>query len=129
MIREVTYHQAVCDVCGRVDEGGEFSASADPDSARMAALGWGDWIEIEARCPDSEDGGSIYRATPLNGGQPYSYRSILICTEHPGDGVLRCRDCDEDLPEDAWNIGDSGDAELACINGHWNAVTPKETPR
>lgn len=129
MIREVTYYQAQCDVCGRVDDGWEFSAWAAPDSARMSALDGDDWTEIEARCPDTEDGGNVYQVTPTNGGQPYSYRSILICTEHRGDGVQWCRDCDEDLAEDAWIIGDDGDAEQACPNGHWNAITTKENPR
>lgn len=129
MIREVTYYQAQCDVCGHVYDGGEYSAWYDPDSARMSALDEDDWIEVEARCPDTEDGGSIYRRTPIDGGQPYSCRSILICTEHHGDGVQWCRVCDEDLPEVAWNIGDSGDAELACINGHLNTITAKENPR
>lgn len=129
MIREVTYYQAVCDVCGRVDDGREFSSWSDPDSARMSALDGDDWTEVEARCPDTETGGHIYQVTPIDGSQSYSSRSILICPEHPGDGVQWCRDCDDDLAEDAWNMTPDGHAEQACPNGHWNAITPKENPR
>lgn len=60
---------------------------------------------------------------------PLQERIERILAEHPGDGVERCRDCDEGLAEDAWNMAPDGHAEQACPNGHWNAITPKENPR
>lgn len=48
--------------------------------------------------------------------------SMFDVPEHPGDGVQSCRDCDEDLAEDAWTIAPDGHAEQACENGHWNTM-------
>lgn len=129
MIREVTYYQAVCDVCGAVDDGGEFSAWADPDSARMSALDGDDWTEVEAAVLPGITGPAVYKISGDLDQPPRCIRSILICAEHHGDGVEWCRDCDEDLPEDAWNMTPDGHAEQACPNGHWNAITPRENPR
>lgn len=41
-VQEVTYYQAVCDLCGNVDNEGDFSAWADCQSA-LDAAGNSEW--------------------------------------------------------------------------------------
>jgi hypothetical protein len=41
-VKEITYYQAVCDRCGKVDDEGEYSAYSDPGYAIEVAQD-GDW--------------------------------------------------------------------------------------
>lgn len=53
-IKEVTYYQAVCDCCGAVDDGGDYSAHADEDAALESAIDSDDFKEVDGEllCPD-----------------------------------------------------------------------------
>lgn len=122
MIREVTYYQAQCDRCGMVDDGGDFSAWSEADSARMSSCDSG-WNEIEVRVPDSAEGASIYRHTPMSGDAPYSSRSILLCENCQGNGVAWCWRCEDDLDEAKWAVTIGGDAIVnTCPNLHPNTL-------
>lgn len=121
MIREVTYYQAQCDVCGAVDDGGEFSAWSEPDDARMTAVD-AEWTEIEVPVPNDAESGEIYRYTP-EGRTPYNVRSILLCRDHVGDGVFWCSTCEDDLDESQWALVEGEEAIMqVCSGGHENTI-------
>ena len=67
VIRAVTYYQAVCDFCGKVDDEGEYSAWSDHGDAHDNAIR-SDWIE---------------------------WRDLLTCWDCQ-EGELHCESCGED---------------------------------
>lgn len=100
----MTYYQAVCDTCGRVDDEGEFSAWADHGSAVDQAL-QGGWNQLEA-APGGE--------------------SFLLCEGCAETNVVRwCARCDCDLDADSWSLTD-GTLTQTCELGHLTTITLKE---
>ncbi|WP_394161631.1 hypothetical protein [Galactobacter valiniphilus] len=114
--KEVTYYQAVCDVCGTVHDG-EFSAWADPSDASTQAS-YDGWIEVEVPlAADATEYDSIRTTTGEK------WRSILICGKHGSDGIEWCEACEEDLNEDGWRISEDGKHIIqVCESGHENNV-------
>lgn len=122
MIREVTYYQAVCDVCGAVDDGGEFSAFSDPDTARMGATDSSEWTELEVPVPPGASGPGVYEYR-LPGRPPRRARSVLVCCSHSGDGIQWCARCDGDLDEAGWSLADDGTSLTSrCACGYLNVA-------
>lgn len=121
MIKEVTYYQAQCDVCGYIDAEGEFSAWMDPDQARMTAVD-ANWIEIEVQAHSTAEGGHIY-IVKREGQAPYRERSILICYAHDGAGIHWCATCEDDLDESKWTLWPTGNRiSQTCQNRHENRI-------
>lgn len=121
MIAAVTYYQAVCDVCGYVDEDGEYSAYSDPDTARMTALDYA-WAEILV--PSETNAGlDVYTFRSWDGGAPRYERSILLCQKHTGDGVLWCAICEEDLDERGWTLQGLTVLTQTCSEGHVSTIS------
>lgn len=121
MIKEIVYYQAQCDVCGYVDAEGEFSAWADPDSARMAAVD-AEWTEIEVLAASHAEGGHVY-IVKREGQTPYRERSILLCHDHHGDGIDWCKTCEDDLDESNWALWPNGNRiSQTCPNRHENRI-------
>lgn len=121
MIKEVAYYQAQCDVCGYVDAEGEFSAWMTPEEARMTVID-AHWTEITVLAPSYAEGPHSYirkRASQ----PPNQERSILICREHDGAGIHRCKTCEDDLDESNWALWPSRNRiSQTCPNRHENRV-------
>lgn len=127
MIQPVTYYQAVCDVCGTVDDDGEYSAWGDPDTARMSAVDVG-WTELTVPALPGTSGPSVYRVQRSLDSPPVVERSILVCEAHSGDGLHWCATCDEDLDPKAWQPH-FGPIIQACPNQHRNVVRLRKADR
>lgn len=126
MIKEVMFYQAVCDICGNVDDGGEFSAWSTADDARMVAVE-ADWIEIQVRVPTTTPRGSNIYVVTRDGHEPFLERSILICPSHAERHHRGwCSTCEEDIDESGWAFSfapNGGEAIVQrCRNGHPNAI-------
>ena len=121
-IREVTYYQAKCDMCGVVDNEGDYSAWADADSARMEATG-SEWTEIEVTVSDDVTGAAVYRVS-REGQEPFNQLSVLICRDHTGYGIHWCATCEEDLDESGWtHIAQDDAIGNVCPEGHANFIS------
>lgn len=97
-IRSVTYYQAVCDICGTVDDGGDYSAFSASETAQINATECTEWREITWRGGD-----------------------YLVCNDHSGDGVDWCAACDDDLDLDGWSLV-GGVLVQSCENGHESRI-------
>lgn len=121
MIREVTYYQAECDVCKALNDYGEYAAWSAADDARSTAIEC-EWTEITIRVADDAEGPNIY-TVKRDGEEPFKERSILLCDQHTGDGVLWCDECEEDLDENKWRFSLAGNYLLQnCPKGHLNQI-------
>ena len=118
MIQPVTYYQAVCDICGTVDDDGEYSAWANEDTARMSAVDCG-WTELTVPALPGTSGPSVYRVQRTLDSPPIVERSILICEDHPGDGLHWCATCDDALDPKAWQPNLRQQLQV-CANNHRN---------
>lgn len=122
MIKEVVFYQAQCDVCGALDDGGEFSAWAAADDARTVACD-AEWTEFQVKVPTTTPRGSNIYIVTRDGQEPFLERSILVCGAHTGDGVHWCAKCEDDLNEDEWSVSVRGDQiSQTCPNRHLNEI-------
>lgn len=124
-IRPVTYYQAVCDRCGHVNDGGDYSAWSDIDEARMDAVEAG-WTELSVRVPSTTPmAAPSYIVRPGGKGEGHLERSFLVCEDHTYVGS--CARCDDDLDEYGWAIPTHSSALVqTCPSGHINTIKLKE---
>lgn len=82
-VHEVTYYQARCTECGRVeDDYGDFSAWGDPEMPHEVVTSHSDWFSphrvgfVVLLCPDCQ------RCEVCGNEQAYEVGDHLVCDEH-----------------------------------------------
>lgn len=126
MIKAVTFFQAQCDICGNLDDGGEYSAWISPENARTVAIQEAEWVEIKVRAPSTTPRGPHVYVVSREGQKPSLERSILICERAGHHGTDWCQACEDDLDESGWAFSfapNGGEAIVqTCPAGHSNAI-------